>query len=179
MSNSNKSTLSEIISELERTAPLERATVLGWMQTDDLEAAGALMSLLADEEQFKRIQPPLADRECFSFIAKYYERTLLESPDGEWSDSRTTAGWDFAKWFLELWDSRSVSREVLSNLKAMLERVCKDGGPATCKALVTAVMEHLFQRSEIVTYFSEWAEDPNLASAYAEAVRLASLKRPN
>jgi len=177
LNKSNQSPLNEIVGELEQTSPLERDTVRGWMRTDDVEAMGALMSLLADERHSKRIQPSLALEDCYSFIARYYERILSENPDGEWSDSRTTAGWDFARWFFDLWDDESVSREALSDLKAMLERVCKDGGPATCRALVTAVMEHLFERPEIRRYFSQWANDPALSSAFAEASHLAGAKR--
>lgn len=169
------SPLEEIVPELGRTTPIDRSTVLQWMQTNDIEAMGALMDLLAEKTHQQRVQPPLAFDDIYPFVTKYYERCLSESPDGEWSDSRTTAGWNFAKWFVQLWDDDSVSRNVLSDLKAMLEKLCRKGGPGLCKALVTSVLEHLFRRAEIKDYFADWADDSMLRFAYDEASHLANV----
>jgi hypothetical protein len=174
--SANNSTLEEIIVELGRNVRIDLATVRRWMQTDDIEAMGALMNLLTEEKHVHRVEPPVALEDYYAFVALYYERCLSENPDGEWSDSRTTAGWDFAKWFVQLWDDESVSRDVLSNLRVMLEKTCKNRGTEICNALVTAVLEHLFQRSEIKDYFSSWKDDPKLAAAYNEASDLANLK---
>ena len=35
-------------------------------------------------------------------------------------------------------------------------------------------MEHHFQRPQVIDYFGQWAEDPELSSAYAEATGNAS-----
>jgi hypothetical protein len=145
------------------------------MQTSDIEAMGALMDLLAEENHLQRVQPPLAFDDVYPFVRNYYARTLCENPDGEWSDSRTTAGWGFAKWFVQLWDDDSVSRNVLSDLKAMLEKLCRSGGRDLCNALVTSVLEHLFQHAEIRAYFADWEGEPLLGPAYVEARHLANV----
>lgn len=111
--------LVEIIAEFDRTTPLDASTVRRWMTTDDIEAAGALMSLLANPKQDSRINPPLRPEEYFEFVRRYYERSMLENPDGEWADSTTTAGYDFARWFQRLWDdpaskiSNERSKDIL------------------------------------------------------------------
>jgi hypothetical protein len=169
--------LREIVAELKGAGPIERPTILRWMRTDDIEAMGALMSLLAENKHFDRIDPPLSLEEYCRFAADYYERALAENPDGEWSDSRTTAGWDFAKWFLQLWqEQQPAERMILADLKMRLAKLCKVGGPSLCNALVTAVLEHLFERSEVQQYFRDWLEDPMLRDAYTEAKLLADTK---
>jgi len=172
----NNSPLTEIVAELERYEAIDRSTVFRWMKTDDIEAMGALMSLIGDGTHFDRVEPPLSLDDYYEFAATYYERCLAENPDGEWSDSRTTSGWDFAKWFLQLWDDQSVPRTLVSDLKLRLANVCKKGGAHICKALVTAVLEHLFHRPDVRDYFRDWANDPELRSSYEEANVLADLK---
>jgi hypothetical protein len=179
MSNDHlsQSPLDDIVAELNQTTALDRSTILRWMQTNDIEAMGALMDLLGEKVHQQRVQPPLAFDDIYPFVKNYYERSLSENPDGEWSDSRTTAGWNFAKWFIQLWEDDSVSRNVLSDLKAMLEKLCRKGGPDLCYALTTAVLEHLFQRAEIKAYFVDWQPDPLLRLAYDEASHLANVAR--
>jgi hypothetical protein len=174
-SNMTPSPLDDIVAELNRATQLDRDTVHGWMGTDDIEAMGALMSLLSETRNLWRIQPQLNDDDLYSFVARYYSRVLLENPDGEWSDSRTTAGWDFAKWFLQLWDDASVPRDVLLRLKRILEEVCKMGGINICNALVTAVMEHLFKKPGLRAYFADWHDDPLLGPVYNEAIHLSDV----
>jgi hypothetical protein len=106
MNHQSPSPLKEIVSEFDKSAPITHEAVKRWMETEDIEAMGALMSLLADEKHSQRIDPPIIFEEYFPFATRYYERSMRENPDGEWSDSRTTAGYDFAKWFTQLWEDR-------------------------------------------------------------------------
>jgi hypothetical protein len=171
------SPLTEIVAEFEKTTPIERDKVKRWMETEDIEATGALMSLLADKKHFQRIDPPLAFQEYFPFATHYYERSIGENPDGEWSDSRTTAGWDFAKWFIHLWENRPTYDSETSDLKSLLRRLYEGGSQELRSALVTSVLEHLFQRPDIADYFTDWENEPLLNPAYAEAKELANLHR--
>jgi hypothetical protein len=172
--NDPSSPLKEIIAELDRSTQIDRSTFVHWLQTNDIEAMGALMDLLAAEGHSQRVQPPLTFLDIYPFVKNYYERILLENPDGEWSDSRTTAGWNFAKWFVQLWEDDSVPRGVLSDLKGMLENLLKRH-PQLSNAIVTCVLERLFRNSEIKSYFSDWENNSALRSAYDEAVHLSDL----
>jgi len=51
------------------------------------------------------------------WIKRYYGRSFLENPDGEWSDSSYSAGWDLVRVFIKLWDNKTVPRELLNELK--------------------------------------------------------------
>lgn len=142
------------------------------MESTDIEAMGALIDLLSETKHAKRVEPPLTTDDIYPFVADYYERCLSQNPDGEWSDSRTTAGWSFAKWFILLWEDNSVSRSMLSDLKVRLEKLCR-GSREVCTALTTSVLEHLFQRAEILAFFADWKNDSVLRGPYDEASRLA------
>lgn len=113
--------------------------------------------------------------EYFPFAARYYERTIRENPDGEWSDSRTTAGSDFATWFIQLWENRSTYDSEIKQLKPLVERLYKEGDQEIRSALVTSVLEHLFHDSDIVDYFANWKNESPLNPAYAEAKLLTNL----
>ncbi len=171
MSSSNRShpDLVEIIAEFDRTTPLDASTVRRWMTTDDIEAAGALMALLANSKHDSRINPPLRPEEYFEFVRRYYERSLLENPDGEWADSTTTAGYDFARWFQRLWDDPAVPKSAMNDLKTSLERTYSAAPDAVRRNIINSALEQLFRNSEILNYFSDWKQDALLESAYNEA----------
>jgi hypothetical protein len=171
------SPLTEIVAEFDKTTPIARDTVKRWMETEDIEAMGALMNLLADKKHFQRIDPPLAFQEYFPFAMHYYERSIRENPDGEWSDSRTTAGWDFAKWFIHLWENRSTYDTEIRKLKSLLRRLYEGGSQEFRSALVTSILEHLFQKPDIADYFADWQNEPLLNPVYAEAKLLGNLQR--
>ncbi len=92
MSSSNRShpDLVEIIAEFDRTTPLDASTVRRWMTTDDIEAAGALMALLANSKHDSRINPPLRPEEwddpavpksAMNDLKTSLERTYSAAPD--------------------------------------------------------------------------------------------------
>jgi len=130
-----QSPLKDIVSEFNKSTPIAHEAVKRWMAAQDIEAMGALMGLFADKKHFQRIDPPLMFDEYFPFAARYYERTIRENPDGEWSDSRTRAGWDFAKWFIQLWKNQPSYETEIKQLKTLLKdftrRVMKSFAPSS------------------------------------------------
>lgn len=173
MPSHNDKDLNEIIAEFDRTSPLEASTVRRWMRTTDLEVAGALMSLIAKHDS--RINAAIRPEEYFDFVRGYYERSMLENPDGEWSDSTTTAGYDFARWFLRLWDDPSVPRSAINDLKESLAQVCRAAPELVRANIINSALEQLFRRSEILDFFADWQGHPSLSEPYIEAKRLAEL----
>jgi len=71
-----------------------------WMANKDIEVLGFIHAMLHDG-RFK-IEPPLQQSDYIKFIKHYFERCLHENPDGEWSDSRYSAGGDLVNVFSAL-----------------------------------------------------------------------------
>lgn len=176
MNHRHQSPLNEIVSEFDKSAPIAHEAVKRWMETQDIEAMGALMNLLADEKHLQRIVPPIRFEQYFPFATRYYERAIRESPDGEWSDSRTTAGWDFAKFFIELYDDLPTYETEITQLKTLLEKLYEEGDAEFRSDFVISILEHLFQNPAIADYFADWQNELLLSPAYADAKLLADLR---
>lgn len=176
MNHQSPSPLKDIVSEFDKSSLIAHEAVKHWMETQDIEAMGALMSLLSNEKHSQRIDPPIMFEEYFPFATLYYERSIRENPDGEWSDSRTTAGFDFAKWFIQLWEGVPTYETEIKQLKTLLKKLYEDGDAEFRSDFVTSILEHLFQEPDIVDYFADWQNEPLLSPAYAEAKVLADLR---
>jgi hypothetical protein len=138
-----------------------------WMGSGDIEIVGFAVSMM-DDARF-RIEPALTVEEYVDFEKRYYERCLRESPDGEWSDSRYSAGMDLVNIFGRLWRNLQVPRAVLGDLKSMLERLYREGDGEIRTCIVQATLEHLVEQTSIREFFADWKDDPVLRIAYEEA----------
>lgn len=141
-----------------------------WMQSNDMEVLGAVRYLILDKRYYMRINPPLSIYDYQKFLLPYYERCILENPDGKWSETRYEAGWSIVNWFIHLWDDKSVSRQVIKELKIWIEKLYKQGNEEVRKCIVTATLEHLFVKKKIAKYFIDWREDDTLCHGYNEAM---------
>jgi hypothetical protein len=138
-----------------------------WMDSEDIEVLGFTNAMIHDGRF--RIDPPLQVADYALWIKRYYGRCFVEDPDGKWSDSSYSAGWDLVGVFIALWDDNSVPRELLRDLKGWIGGLYKSGDDRLRTCIVNATLEHLFERKPIRKYFSEWRNDPMLAAAYNEA----------
>jgi hypothetical protein len=150
-----------------RTDSVPLHDVRQWFKSDDIEVMG-FTSALVHDARF-RIEPPLTPNEYKTFMTNYCERCLKEDPQGEWADSRYSAGWTLVNIFGSFWRDTSVPREVLKELKTWLGRLYTDGDESLRTCLVTATLEHLFEQKDIREFFSDWKKDPVLAIAHKEA----------
>jgi hypothetical protein len=73
MNHQSPSPLKDIVSEFDKRESITHEAVKRWMETQDIEAMGALMSLLSDEKHYQRIDPPIMFEEYFLFATRYYE----------------------------------------------------------------------------------------------------------
>jgi hypothetical protein len=140
-----------------------------WMVSDDIEVLGAVFRLLHKKDRYTQIQPPLGFADYHIFHLHYYERCILENPDGEWSDSRYLAAHSFVAWFKGTWNDKTVPRLAFGEMKSFLEQLYKNGSEEIRTCIVTGILEHLFEESEIFHFFSDWKDDSRLKSAYEEA----------
>jgi len=168
--------LAEIESEMgdpesSPTAPVPREKVLRWMQDDNIDVLGAAFYFITDKRYYPRVHPPLAFEDYHPFAIRYYKRCFRENPeDNKWALGRYPAGWSFVVWFVGLWNDREVPRKALDDLKQLLARLYKEGDSPLRECLVTATLEHLFERRRIAKYFSDWQQDPVLRKAYEEGM---------
>jgi hypothetical protein len=163
--------LQDIIPELtgeSGTHPIARQRVLEWMRTDDIECMGAIYSLITDH--FDRIQPSLQFDEYRPFVSTYFQRCLLEDPQGEWAETRYRAGHNIIVWFVWAWRDPSQRTSTVAEFKEWLAALYVAGDSEVRTCLVQATLEHLFENTEVAEYFSDWKVHPVLSTAYSEAM---------
>jgi hypothetical protein len=136
------------------------------LKSDDIEILGFTNALI-DDARF-RIEPPFTPNEYKGFVTCYYGRCLKEDPDGEWSDSRYSAGATLVNIFASLWRDSAVPREILKELKDWLGRLYAEGDETLRTCIVTATLEHLFEQKDIREFFSDWKQHPVLTMAHKQ-----------
>jgi len=162
-------TLEEIRKCFQSNDPLSANKVLEWMRSDAIQVQAALVALISEHED--RIDPPLEGKTVFDFCLSYYKRSFLENPsDGEFTGNRTVEGYDLQKWFKDLWANRIGNMELIEEIKKMITETYKSGDDGFKYAIETAVLEHLFEQTDIANHFSDWQNDPILRPGY-ERVR--------
>ena len=75
-----------------------------WMGSEDIEVLGFTDAMIHDGRF--RIDPPLGVEDYVAWIKRYYGRCFLENPNGTWSDSSYSAGWDVVRVFITLSEAR-------------------------------------------------------------------------
>jgi hypothetical protein len=158
-----------------KTAVLPLGDVKRWMESGDIEVLGFTDAMIHDGRF--RVEPPLPVEDYVRWVKHYYGRCFRENPDGEWSDSSYSAGWDLVQVFISLWDNVAVPRELLLELKLWIAELYKNTDDRLRTCIVNATLEHLFERKPIRKYFSDWRNDPVLSKAYSEAC-LWDIKTP-
>jgi len=138
-----------------------------WMTNKDIEVLGFVHAMLHDSRF--RIEPPIEQVDYIKFVKHYVQRCLQENPNGEWSDSRYSAGGDLVNVFASLWRDPLVPRPVLTDLKTWLGKLYKESNREIRTCIVHATLEHLFEQKDIRKFFSDWQEDELLKAAYGEA----------
>src|SRR5262245_28212127 len=156
----------EVIAELQRTdGTVSPETVRRWMASTDPDVMGATDTFVSRGECARRIQPPLAFDEVFSFKLRFFEVQMQMNRDTGWTANGTIAGCELVAWFVQLWDQGW--RQQCETIKGLLRRMYVDGDARVKLSLEHAVIEHLFERAEIMRFFEDWRTNPQLAHAYA------------
>ena len=154
------------------TTVVPREKVLTWMQSGDIEVLGRTFYFMTDKRHSPRIRPALAFEDYHPFAIRYYKRCFRENPEeSKWALGRYPAGWSFVNWFAGLWNVSTVPRKALNDLKQLLATLYKEGDSALRTCIVTAILEHLFERRTIAKFFSNWEQDPILRTAYQEGMQ--------
>jgi hypothetical protein len=149
---------------------ISRQQVLGWMHSGDIEVRGCIFAMICEYERARHIKPWLDLEDYYGFVIPYLEQCIEENPDGEWSHSRYLAGHALFNQIVHFWKDESVPRTKLASIKQQLAELYKRGDAGVRDAVVNAVLEHLFENSELADFFKDWLADPVLASAYRDAL---------
>lgn len=160
-----------ILSSDDKALPKE--LVLTWMREPDIEILGELYVLINKERFIKRITPPLEFKEAHDFTVSYLRRVLMNDHKGDWSGGRYEAGWNLAALFSSYWGNKDVPRDGVVELKKFLADLCMAGDEALRLCIITSVLEHLFEKSDIRDYFRDWQNDVRLRATYEEAEKYA------
>lgn len=139
-----------------------------WMASEEIEILGFVYSML-DDHRF-RVDPELSLDEYLEFIRRYYERCFFENPNGKWSDSRYSAGWDLVNVLAFHWNNQRVPRSVMEDWKIWLAGIYKRGSEQVQTCIVNATLEHLFEQGAFRKFFADWLKDPILSKAYKDAL---------
>lgn len=162
--------INEIVVLIEKQVPIARSKLDEWMKNDDIEVQGAIYNILMDPNLYDCVSEKYDFYEYMDYILKYYSRCINENPNGEWSDSRYTAGWDLASWFKSLWGDKKHGEIAVKRIKHLLRKLYIGGDMEVRECIITAVLEHLFEEGGIKAYFVDWRDDEILQSAYSEAI---------
>ncbi|HEY7214545.1 MAG TPA: hypothetical protein VIC28_07940 [Thermoanaerobaculia bacterium] len=167
-------TLAEVIAARRRLredprSSLDRDRVLRWSASGDIDALGALSSMLFHPDESRQIAPSLTLADYLRIELPYLERCFREDPQGEWADSRWQAGGLLANWIKSIWRDERF-RGFVDTIRDWLARLYKSTeDPDLRKCLVQATLEHAFEAPGIAERFEAWREDPILREAYDEA----------
>ena len=149
---------------------IPKSRVIEWMKSPDLEVQGALYAKLSERKYVERIEPALEFDDYYTFVVPYLERCIEVNPSSEWSDSRYIAGHQLVAWIMAFWNDNQVPRSKLTEIKDGLAALYRRGDDGVRDAVTNAVLEHLFENRQLVTFFDEWQNDPLLVTAYRDAL---------
>lgn len=167
-------TLSDVVAAREslrddaaRTLPLP--IVLEWMRSSALDVSGAVYATVSNPEYAERIRPAVPAAARDAFLMKYFERCLIENPEGPWVDSRYGAAWDIASWIGSHWRRHRDRRHVRA-WKRWLSDLYRRVDEPIREAMVNGALEHLFEEPEIARQFADWDDEPLMQHAYRRAL---------
>jgi len=140
-----------------------------WIISSDIEALSVLYVFLDEEKYFMKIKPPLSFLDYFNLIKNYFTLCFKVDHNHPWIISRYAACSDLIGWFMSFWNDENIPRKYLEEMKEWLAKLYKEGDKDIKECLVTATLEHLFEDSGVLDFFSDWKNDPELKEAYESA----------
>ncbi len=144
---------------------LDRAQVLAWMQSEDIEVQAALFHRLGYKGEKANIQPPLDFEKYHAFCLGYFRRCLCEYEPDTWDKNwvEVDYGWEathaFVYWLDSLLHDKSIPRSMLDDTKAWLAHILVEC-PKIGGLMHSAIFDHLLYRKATRKFFADWETDP-------------------
>jgi hypothetical protein len=164
-------TLADINERLRNPDSVPLKNLREWMNSPWLEVQTTAFHLLFEHSH--RLEQLPALNEISDFFLRYLERGLRGNSHGE-PKGRYVTGHSLRAWFQRLWRQEPRPEQTLCAIRDLLARLVRLRDDAINDAIITAILEHLFQNQSIVDFFSSWRQDPDLAPAFVEALDLSS-----
>ena len=160
--------IQEIESLFVSRQPAADEHVQAWARSEDLEVRGALLTLfdhgLADPAA-------LGERERAEAYLGFFLRCIRENPAGHFVESRYAAAHSLVRWYLQVRLRSGSAAQALLAARAALRDLYVNGNDEIRRAIVTGVLEHLLEQSQVRADFADWDVDPTLHDAYEEALQ--------
>ena len=167
MTDEEREVIQQIHREVEGPEPIKGSHIREWVASPSLQVRAAVISAL--RRYSEQIAPVLSDQEKFAVFENYYRDCLVQDiRDGDYVPNRYVAGYELANWFKTLWNDPFVPREHLSRIKGMLRDLYLANENLRVP-IADAVLEHLFEITEVREFFSDWKSDPKLVEGFERA----------
>lgn len=150
--NDNKSLLKVSLLNLEQ-----------WARDDNISNLGKLYYFMSTTTCTKFSEDKLFADVSSTFLQNYYLRCIKENPDDEWADSRYTAAWDCAGWFMKLHAENKL--KILNDFTERLSVLYKSSDYKTKEAVINGFLEHVLRKKSTHRYFRGWKRDQTLFKA--------------
>lgn len=171
MANVVEDILAEFGVEEGEPRTVDKATVLRWMECEDLEIKGVVCYILLEHRFQSVVTPPLSFEEINVFVARYFGQCITKNPEGEWSLNRHEAASALSHWIRDIWHGSNVPRSVIAEWKGWLARLYKTGDENVRYVIIYGTLEHAFEDDEVADFFRDWRDDVELKDVYDEALQ--------
>ncbi len=143
---------------------LDRAQVLEWMQSEDIDVQATLFHRLGYKGEKANIEPLLEFRQHHAFCLDYFRRCFSDY-DNEADDE--LRGWEathvFVYWFDSLLRDKSIPRSILDDTKTWLAQILIEC-PKIGGLMKSAIFDHLLYRKGTRKFFADWEANPQLSA---------------
>lgn len=147
------------------------------MNSPDLEDQAIANYVIA--RSWNRIEPEIDRAAVYAFVIQYYLNCVIKAPESsDFLHSRFEAARylsDLMKHWFELGDRLFPSIELL------VEQVTSTflrGDRSVRNSVETGFLEHVFERQELVRFFSHWEHHDDLSQAFHAALEWGQTHRP-
>jgi hypothetical protein len=161
--------ISDLVQYIESNDPNKKISlelILNGMTSEDFEVMGAIYCIISSNKLYKNIHPPMSWEQCIGFLMNYFKCCIIDSPDGDWSDSRYTAAWDYANWirflFYESWANKYIQLICKD-----LEHLYMHSSEKIKNCIEVALYEHIFNDPKIKLKFIEYTASKEMSAVYA------------
>ncbi len=142
---------------------IPQSMIMSAFNSSDHELKGIAYTIISTSTLSKNIKPCLSFNDYFHYVNDYIQYCIIENPDGDWSDSRYSACWDYANWFNCWFNSKGIDVKYLEIIKENIEKLYKNSDSEIQLAIETGFLEHILRNKKTIDFFSNWSQDEILS----------------
>ncbi|MGH9774497.1 MAG: hypothetical protein ACRD50_06070 [Candidatus Acidiferrales bacterium] len=159
--------LEEIHSLVSGGSELSVSQCREWLASDDLRIGQASLDALIEFNA--RFNASLL-REVASYVHTYFERAFLLIESASDTKFGHSLGRSFCAWFTMVASGEVFPAGTLSELKALLEMLCRRGNKSLSLMILCDVLEPLCESRRVALLFADWDDDPALRPLLEKAI---------